>query len=87
MWIRCGLSNQCQPICSKAASQIHRQPLTFFVRLPPGNSQYSQQQAQYQQGSGQQQQQQPFGQQQYSSPQGYGGQPQGYGEDASICGP
>lgn len=44
--------------------------------VPPGNPQYSQQQAQYQQGSGQQQ---PFSQQQYSSQQGYSGQAQGYG--------
>lgn len=51
------------------------------VNTPPGNSQYSQQQAQYQQGSGQQQ---PFSQQQYSSQQGYSGQPQGYGKDNSC---
>lgn len=44
--------------------------------LPPGNSQYSQQQAGYQQGAAQQQ---TYSQQQYPSQQSYPGQQQGYG--------
>lgn len=71
------LACQINPSQSAAKQRLRFMISSWHVRLPVGNSQYSQQQAQYQQGSGQQQ---PFSQQQYSSQQGYGGQPQGYGE-------